>query len=341
MATYAQAGVNIDVGDEASRVAYEHAKKTFSSRAGMIGEPLKDDEGGFTGALDMGDFYLVQNDDGVGTKMDVAERMGKFDTLGYDLLAMVADDAACAGAECISITNTLDTNKLSVETVDQLLSGLEKACIENKVVIPGGELAEVGAACNSNVWNATAVGVMEKTKRITGAEVASGDVLIGLKSPGFRSNGLSLVRFIMKEKFGEDWVHAPYDGDKSKGATWGEVVLTPSVIYHNLIMALHGRYKEPSQVKLKGVAHITGGGLYENFARVLKRTGATVSWNLPVPSEEMALMQKLGGVSDDEAYRTWNMGIGMVLVVGVDEVEKTMGIVKEKGYEGMAIGNIA
>lgn len=340
MTTYADAGVNIDIGDKSSAIAYAHAKNTFASRAGMIGEPLKDDEGGFTGALDMGDFYLVQNDDGVGTKMDVAERMSKFDTLGYDLLAMVADDAACAGAECISITNTLDTNKLNPNTVDQLLTGLEKACIENKVVIPGGELAEVGAACNSNVWNATAVGILEKTKRITGASITSGDILIGLKSPGFRSNGFSLVRFIMKEKFGEDWVHSPYDGEKYKGKTWGEVVLTPSVIYHNLIMALHGRYKEPSQVTLKGVAHITGGGLYENFARVTKRTGAKVNWQLPPPSEEMALMQKLGNVSDDEAYRTWNMGIGMVLVVGKEEAEKTLEIIKAKGYEGMVIGGI-
>jgi len=194
---------------------------------------------------------------------------------------------------------------------------------------------------NGYVWNATAVGVMEKTKRITGEKIASGDVLIGLMSPGFRSNGLSLVRHVMKAKFGEDWVLAPYEGKKYAGKTWGEVVLIPSVIYHSLIMELHGRYGQPSKVNLKGVAHITGGGIYENFARVTKKTGAKVNWNLPAPSEEMALMMQLGEVPHDDAYRTWNMGIGMILVVSKDEQEKTMEIIKANGFEAQVVGEIA
>ena len=123
MAAYAESGVDIDQGDKASSIAYANAKKTFASRKGMIGEPLQDD-GGFTGALDMGEYLLVQNDDGTGTKMEVAERLGKFDTLGYDLVAMVADDAACVGAECISLTNTLDTPKVDATTIAQLTEGL-------------------------------------------------------------------------------------------------------------------------------------------------------------------------------------------------------------------------
>lgn len=341
MATYAESGVDIKKGDLSSSIAYENAKKTFASRKGMIGEPLKDDEGGFTGALDMGDFYIVQNDDGIGTKMDVAERMNKFDTIGYDLVAMVADDAACAGAECISVSNTIDANKIKPEIIKEMMEGLSKACAEHKIVIPGGEIAELGSALNGYVWNATAIGVLEKTKRITGAKIASGDVLIGLKSPGFRSNGLSLVRHILKDKFGEDWVNAKYDGDQSKGKTWGEVALTPSIIYHSLIMALHGRYKEPSRVTLKGVAHITGGGIYGNFSRILKRTNSKPDFKLPPPTEEMALIQKLGKVSDDEAYRTWNMGIGMILVVDKKEQEKTLDIIKGEGYEALVVGSIA
>jgi len=340
MATYAESGVNIDKGDLSSEIAYENAKKTFPSRAGMIGEPVKD-EGGFTGAMDMGDFYLVQNDDGIGTKMEVAERMQKFDTIGYDLVAMVADDAACAGAECISISNTIDADEVKPEQIKEMMEGLGRACAEHKIVIPGGEIAELGKALNGYVWNATAVGVMEKTKRITGEKIASGDVLIGLMSPGFRSNGLSLVRHVMKAKFGEDWVLAPYEGKKYAGKTWGEVVLIPSVIYHSLIMELHGRYGQPSKVNLKGVAHITGGGIYENFARVTKKTGAKVNWNLPAPSEEMALMMQLGEVPHDDAYRTWNMGIGMILVVSKDEQEKTMEIIKANGFEAQVVGEIA
>lgn len=339
MATYAQSGVNIDKGDLSSEIAYANAKTTFASRKGMIGEPIKDD-GGFTGALDMGDFYIVQNDDGIGTKMEVAELMQKFDTIGYDLVAMVADDAACAGAECISISNTIDANIVKPEQIKTMMEGLGKACAEHKIVIPGGEIAELGSALNGYVWNATAVGVMEKTKRITGENLTSGDVLIGLTSNGFRANGFSLVRYVLKQKFGEDWVKAPYEGEKYKGQTWGEVALIPSLIFHSLIMKLHGRYKEPSLVNLKGIAHITGGGIYENFARVTKRTNSKVNWNLGAPSEEMALLQKLGDVPSDDAYRTWNMGIGMILVVSPDEQEKTMEIIKNEGFEARIVGEI-
>jgi phosphoribosylformylglycinamidine cyclo-ligase len=343
MATYAQAGVDIEEGDKASKIAYDHAKATFASRKGMIGEPLQDD-GGFTGALDMGDFLLVQNDDGVGTKMEVAERLGKFDTLGYDLLAMVADDAACVGAETISISNTLDTDKIDPATIDELLKGLGKACIENKVVIPGGELAEVGNSVNGNVWNATAVGVLQKDKRITGADLAKGDILIGLASAGFRSNGFSLVRHILKESFGDNWHEAPYEGDPEsphQGKSWGEVVLTPSIIYNNLIMALHGRYKQPAQVTLKGVVHVTGGGIQGNLDRLIKKTGLKADLNnLPAPHEPMLKLMELGIVSQEEAYKTWNMGVGMILVISPEEQEKTLEICANEGYEAQVIGQL-
>jgi phosphoribosylformylglycinamidine cyclo-ligase len=336
MATYAESGVDIEKGDDASRKAYENAKKTFASRKGMIGEPLQDD-GGFTGALDMGDFLLVQNDDGVGTKIEVAERLGKFDTLGYDLVAMVADDAACVGAECISITNTLDTNKVDANAVAQLTEGLAKACEENKIVVPGGEIAELGDAVNGNVWNATAVGVLDKSKRITGADITEGDILIGLRSDGFRSNGFSLIRFILKNEFGEDWHKEPYDDTKS----WGSAVLTPSRIYHNLIMALHGRYKEEPQVTLKGVVHVTGGGIQGNLARILKHTGKKANLtNLPTPHAPMSKLMELGNVPEDEAYKTWNMGVGMVLIISPDNQEKTLEICGQEGYEAQVIGQI-
>ncbi|NIA01921.1 MAG: phosphoribosylformylglycinamidine cyclo-ligase, partial [Nitrospirae bacterium] len=185
MATYEEAGVNIDIGGKCSTIAYSAAKKTFAGRKGMIGEPLVD-EGGFSGALDMGDYYLVQNDDGVGTKIKVAEMIGKYDTMAYDLIAMVADDAVCVGAETISITNTLDVNKIDETKVSGLMAGLEKAALEHKIVIPGGEIAELGDALNGYVWNATAVGIVEKGKMITGENISAGDKIIGLRSAGFR-----------------------------------------------------------------------------------------------------------------------------------------------------------
>ena len=336
MATYAESGVDIEKGDEASRLAYENAKKTFSSRKGMIGEPLVE-EGGFTGALDMGEYLLVQNDDGVGTKIEVAERIKKFDTMGYDLVAMVADDAACVGAECISISNTIDTNKVDANIIGPLTEGLAKACIENKIVVPGGEIAELGNAVNGNLWNATAVGILQKDKRITGENLASGDVLIGLHSAGFRSNGFSLVRHILSEAFGEDWHKEPYDDNQN----WGEAVLTPSIIYHEMIMALHGRYKEPSQVKLKGVIHVTGGGIQGNLDRILKKTDLKVDLtNLPEPHATMKKLMELGNVSEDEAYKTWNMGVGMILIISPDEAEKTLQLCEQKNYKASKIGTI-
>jgi len=336
MATYSQSGVNVEVGDKSSETAYAHAKKTFIGRKGMIGEPLIDNWG-YTGAMDMGDFYIVANDDGVGTKMEVAELMNKYDTLGYDLLAMVADDAACAGAECISITNTIDADKVDIKKIDEMMAGLEKACLEQKVAVVGGEIAELSSALNGYVWNASAVGVMGKDKRITSENVRSGDAIIGFRSPGFRSNGMSLVRFILKEKFGADWVHAKYNENK----TWGEIVLTPSIVYHNAIMALHGRYGEKPQVTLKGVAHITGGGIPGNICRILDRTGSKADLSaLPSPTEEMQKVIELGSVTKEEAENTWNLGIGMVLVVDPKEQEKTLEIIKNTGYDALQIGKI-
>ncbi len=308
MATYKDSGVDIDLGDKCSRIAYEAAKRTFPGRKGLIGEPVID-EGGFSGTLDMGDYYLVQNDDGVGTKIMIAEKLGQYDTMGYDLLAMVADDAICIGAETISISNTLDVNKVDEKKVASLMAGLEKAALAHKIVIPGGEIAELGEMVNFYVWNATAVGVVEKNKLITGKNIASGDKIIGLKSDGFRSNGFSLVRHILKEKFGEDWVHEKY----SDSQTWGEAVLTPSKIYSSAVLEMHGRYKEPAKVELKGVVHVTGGGLQENLDRILKGRKADLS-SLPEPHEAMTRLMELGSVSRDEAYRAWNMGVGMILI---------------------------
>ena len=336
MATYAESGVNVETGDKASEIAYAHAKKTFQGRKGMIGEPLVDDWG-FTGAIDMGDFYMVANDDGVGTKMEVAELMNKYDTLGYDLLAMVADDAACAGAECISITNTIDAHKVDIQKIDEMMSGLEKACLEQRISVVGGEIAELSGALNGYVWNASAVGIMGKEKRITSEHVTSGDTLIGFRSPGFRSNGMTLVRYILREKFGTNWVTAKFDDKR----TWGEVVLTPSIIYHNAIMALHGRYGQPKQVTLKGVAHITGGGIPGNICRILDRTGSKADLSLlPPPTEEMQKIIELGQISKEEAENTWNLGIGMIIVVSPDEQDKTLEIIKAEGYEAFQIGKI-
>ncbi len=336
MATYKEAGVDIDLGDKCSALAYQAAKNTFAGRQGMIGQPVLD-EGGFAGALDMGDFYLIQNDDGVGTKMAIAEMIGKYDTLGYDLVAMVADDAACVGAETVSVSNTLDVDKLDEKKVAGLMTGLEAAALQHKIVIPGGEIAEVGDAVTSYVWNATAVGILEKNKAINGEKIVAGDKIIGLKSAGFRSNGFSLVRYILKEKFGETWADKKFDTEK----TWGEVTLTPSKIYCSAIMELHGRYKQQPKVDLKGVAHVTGGGIVGNLKRVLKKTGLGAQINnLPTPHESMLKLMEFGNVAPEEAYKTWNMGVGMLLVASESEVEKIQEICQKMNVDSQVIGEV-
>ncbi len=334
MATYQESGVNMSLGDECSEIAYKAAKSTFIGRKGMFGEPLVMDWG-FTGALDFGDFYLVQNDDGIGTKVLIADAVQKYDTLGYDLLAMVADDAICVGAEVISISNVIDIDKVEKDKIAALMSGLAKACLEQKIVIPGGEIGELGGMVNGFIWNATAVGVVEKNKFITCREIEPGDKIIGFRSRGFRSNGFTLVRYILNKELGGNWAKEKFSDNQN----WGEAVLTPSIIYHNAILEMHGRFREPGKVKIKGVAHITGGGIPGNVIRMLeeKKLGAYLN-NLPAPHEPMLRLQNMDTVKDVEAYKTWNMGVGMTLIS--NEVDKVMTIAEKYNLKAQVIGEV-
>jgi phosphoribosylformylglycinamidine cyclo-ligase len=330
MATYKEAGVDINAGDKCSELAYAAAKRTFASRKGMIGRPVNI-EGGFTGALDFGDFYMVFNSDGVGSKMMVGMAVGKFDTLGYDLLAMVADDAVCVGAETVAITNTIDTSKVDPKVIGPLMKGLEKACREQKVVIPGGEIGEMPDMVKGTMWNSSAIGIVEKKKFILGKGVKPGDKIIGLRSRGFRSNGFALVRHVLKKKFGEGWAKKKFDTRKS----WGEAVLVPSIIYSNAVLELLGRYGQKRTCAIKAVAHVTGGGIPGNIVRVLGKFGATLD-NIWPPHAPMLKLQELGKVEDREAYEVWNMGTGMILVC--NEFKKVKAVMDKHGIQAQVIG---
>ncbi|MEI7510697.1 MAG: AIR synthase-related protein [Candidatus Peregrinibacteria bacterium] len=336
MATYQEAGVDISTGDIASRIAYQEALKTFASRAGMIGAPLAL-EGGFSGALDFGQFLMVMNCDGVGTKIDVALETQNFTDLGDDLLAMTADDAICVGAEVIAITNTVDTNRVNPTEIKAMMESLSTACIREKVVIPGGEIAELGHTLSKTIWNSTAIGVVEKEKYITGADIAPGDSVIALQENGFRANGFSLVRHILREN-GVSFSD-PYEQNLQK--TWGEMLLTPAKIYHSALLSILGRYGVPSVFPIKGIAHITGGGLAGNFFRILKKKnlGAYLPDIFDMP-EMMKAIQKMGNVSDREAYRTWNGGNGMLLVVNSEDAEKVVSLLKKSGVTAKVCGEI-
>ncbi len=333
MSNYEEAGVNIEIGDACSKLAYKAAKATFSARKNLIGSPALL-EGGFSGALDMGDFYIVQNDDGVGSKSIIAQKMGRYDTLGYDLLAMVADDAICVGAEVISVSNTVDIEKVNAQEIGPLMDGLKNACIEQKIVIPGGEIAELAHQVKGFIWNATALGIVEKNKFIDGSKISEGDSIIGLRSAGFRSNGFTLIRYILSEAFGENWVYHDY-GD---GRTWGEILLKPSLIYHRGILDILGSYGESRTIDVHGIVHVTGGGLDGNVKRVLPKGLQPIWTDLWQPHEAMLKLMKIGRVKEDEARRTWNMGTGMALIVSPYDVNAVLK--KLSSFEAKVIGFI-
>ena len=335
MTSYESSGVNVNLGDTCSSIAYTAAKDTFFSRKGMVGEPVIL-EGGFAGLLDMGDFYLVQNDDGVGTKIIIADIIKKYDTLGQDLLAMICDDTVCLGAETISVSNTLDVSKVDKDLTEKLMKGFSEACSKHKIVIPGGEIAELSVLVNGNIWNATGVGVVEKDKVITGEKIQDGDIIIGLADPMFRSNGFSLVRKILSDTYGEDFVNEPFED-----TTWGERVLTPSTIYSSFVLSLIGRFKKQRKVDVHGIVHITGGGV-QNLFRIIK--GKNLSFDLTSPcspSTAVLKLQELGDVSDEEAYKTWHMGMGMALVVDPSDVDIVLAEAISQGVSAQVVGNIS
>lgn len=334
MSTYKKAGVDVDTGDLCSAIASSFAKKTFDVRKGMRGTPVLLEDG-FTGALDMGDYYLVQNSDGVGSKIEIARLMGKYDTLGYDLLAMVADDAVCVGAEVISIVDTIDTERVDEQVTRELMKGLAQACCEQKIVIAGGEIAELPSLVKGTTWNAAAIGIVEKSKFIDGKKIKKGDAIFGLESPGFRSNGFTLVRYILEKKFGKNWYRKPFDRAK----TWGEVTLTPSLIYHRCILDMIGGFREKSTVDLHGIVHVTGGGIYNNIQRVLHDRKAHFD-QLPKPPEAMLRLMEIGKVSEKEAYKTWNMGLGMLLICPEKEGKKMDGFLKKYRIRSQRVGFI-
>lgn len=337
MTSYKDSGVNVELGDQCSKIAYQHAKNTFNTREGLFGTPLRLADGFFGGAIDMGDFYLTQSEDTVGTKILIAHALQKWDTLAYDLLAMVLDDTVCMGAEVVSIGNTIDTPQIHEHMIEGMMSGLEKACQEQHVVVLGGEIAESGTHLNFPTWGASALGLLEKTKLLDPSKVQAGDILLGLKSPGFRCNGISLVRYILEKKYGTDWAQEPYTQDIS----WGDIVLIPSIVYHNCLLEMLGRFGKERLVKIHGLAHITGGGIPSKLARILRKNSLGAELNsLFEPDSSMLKVQEMGDVSDEEAYKTWNMGTGMIIALPESEVQKARDIAAAHNIEASMVGQV-
>lgn len=328
--TYAGAGVDIDAGESAVDRIKDHVRSTF--RPEVIG-----DIGGFGGLFQFPAHrfdhpVLISSTDGVGTKAMVAHAADRFDSIGVDLVAMCVDDIACAGAEPLFFLDYIAVGKLDPDHIDQLVSGVAKGCRDAGCALIGGEMAEHPGAMEAGEFDLVgfAVGVAERDRILDGSTVQAGDALIGLPSPNLRSNGYSLARRVLF-----DVADKPLDGPAWDGAhhSLADELLQPSVIYSPAIASLL------RVVDVRAVAHITGGGIPGNLPRVLTdKLDAVVdrdTWEAPRIFGEI---QRLGGVSDDEMAKVFNMGIGMVAVVPDADVHTALDILRTAGHRATQIG---
>jgi len=330
--TYQAAGVDIAAGEQAVERIRDKVRSTF--RPEVIG-----DIGGFGGlfALPSQRFrnpVLVSTTDGVGTKALVARAAAKFDTIGVDLVAMCVDDLVCQGAEPLFFLDYIAVGRLDPSHIEQLVEGVAEGCRQAGCALIGGEMAEHPGAMEPGEFDLVgfAVGIAERDQLITGQAVRPGDVLIGLHSPGLRSNGYSLARHVLLEV-----ADRSLDGPAYAGASHSlaDELLEPSVIYAPAVLALL------PETSVHAVAHVTGGGLPGNLIRVLPEGADAVvdqrAWEVP---RVFAEIQRTGAVSDDEMRKVFNLGIGMVVVVPPEDAYRAMDVLAANGSRAVQIGVI-
>ena len=295
--------------------------------------------GGFSGAFSMEKFKemekptLVSGTDGVGTKLKLAFILDKHDTVGIDCVAMCVNDIACAGGEPLFFLDYIACGKNVPEKIATIVSGVAEGCKQSDAALIGGETAEMPGFYPEDEYDLAgfAVGVVDEKDLITGKELKDGDVLIGIASSGVHSNGFSLVRKVFKmDKDTLDTYH------EELGTTLGEALIAPTKIY---VKALRG-IKE-SGVKIKGCSHITGGGFYENIPRMLcDGVHAVVEKDsYPVPPI-FRMLAREGEIAEEMMYNTYNMGLGMIVAVDKDDVEKTVAAIKAAGEDAYVVGHI-
>lgn len=330
-----------------SQLLYNAAKETWENRTGKYGEVLVpyDDFSGVRG-IDISQLpegtISGMNADGIGTKIEVAERVGNFRTIAYDLFAMVCDDAVAKGAEPINLVSVIDARLLTDEfqlQIEQLAEGYVAAARAARIAVINGETAELSSrvrgygSFNLN-WSATVSWLARKERLITGKEIVPGDTVVALREEGFRSNGLTLAREVLSSAYGAEW-HNSYFA----GRSIGEQLLHPSRIYTPAIVAMTGGYKETPRATIHGIAHITGGGIPEKLGRTLKPSGCGAELDsLFQPCSTMWLAQGAGSIMDDLAYLTWNMGQGMLVIT--PDPETVLSIAKEYHIDAKITGRI-
>ena len=326
--SYRDAGVDISAGDELVERIKPFAKKTM--REGVLSNL-----GGFGALFEIPKRYrepvLVSGTDGVGTKLKLAFDLHRHDTVGIDLVAMSANDVLVQGAEPLFFLDYFGCGKLDVDTATRVIAGIAKGCEYAGCALIGGETAEMPDMYPDGEYDLAgfAVGVVEKSQIITGQSIASGDVVLGLASSGAHSNGYSLVRKILARARPD--LDAPFDGSR----TLADVLMEPTCIYVKPVRALI------ATLPVKGIAHITGGGLTENIPRVLPEAVKAVieqsTWHRP---ELFRWLQREGRVVESEMHRVFNCGIGMCLVVAREHAIQALQFLNAAGEKAVQIGRI-
>ena len=329
---YKKAGVDIEAGYKSVELMKEHIKKT------MRPEVLTN-IGGFSGAFSMSAFKnmekptLVSGTDGVGTKLKLAFILDKHDTVGIDCFAMCVNDIACAGGEPLFFLDYIACGKNEPEKIATIVSGVAEGCKQSGAALIGGETAEMPGFYPVDEYDLAgfAVGVVDEKDLITGKELKDGDVLIGMASSGVHSNGFSLVRKVFDMK--EEALKREYD---SLGCSLGEALLAPTKIYVKSLRTI-----KESGVKIKACSHITGGGFYENIPRMLcdGMHAIVKKDSYPIPPI-FKMLAVDGDIEETMMYNTFNMGLGMILAVDKENVDKTLEAIKAAGEDGYVVGHI-
>lgn len=329
--TYKDAGVDKEAGYKQVQMIKGLIKKTHIP--GVLS-----DIGGFSGLFQLDttkykEPVLVSGTDGVGTKLRVAFMMDQHNTIGEDAVAMCANDILCQGAKPLIFLDYIATGKLVPEKMANIVEGVSNGCIKAGCALIGGETAEMPGFYAEDEYDIAGfcVGVVDKSKIINGSTIGEGDVILGLPSSGIHSNGYSLVRKIVFEKENMDVTTFV----EELGSTIGEELLKPTRIYTNPVYDLVERFN------IKGLCHITGGGFYENIPRMLPEDLAahidTKVINTPIIFE---LLQKWGNIQLEEMYGTFNMGVGMVIVIAKEDLEAVKNFLAEKDEKVYVLGEI-
>ncbi|PRW05839.1 phosphoribosylformylglycinamidine cyclo-ligase [Chlorella sorokiniana] len=301
--SYKDAGVDIDAGNELVKRI----------------QKLNPNIGGFSGMVPFGDSFLVAGTDGVGTKLKLAFDMNKHDTVGIDLVAMSVNDIVTSGAQPMFFLDYFACGKLDVDTAEQVIKGIVEGCRQSDCVLLGGETAEMPGFYSPGEYDLAgfAVGSVKKDAVIDGSRIQAGDAILGLASSGVHSNGFSLVRKVLEVSGTSLHDTAPWAPDTSVGLS----LLTPTVLYVRDCMKMIGA------ADVRGLVHMTGGGFPENIPRVVPKGMAArirrSAWEVPALFQ---WLQEAGKVPDSEMFRTFNMGVGMIIVVPRSEVDKVLGL---------------